>query len=118
MAETPDKESKSVAVQLRPPRTSRYLPSRFYPDLEGAYGRWPFNLNTFKPHDSDEFYTVVPGDQMRWDLLSYRLYGSTFLWWILPLVNGSRDPLDGRPFVGEVIRVPQVSRILGVLQVT
>lgn len=117
MPTKPDKIPVRAGRRLGLKRTSRFSVSHFYPDLQGGYSRWPYNIHTLKPHDSDEFYTVEVGEEMRWDYLAHKIYGSTFLWWVLPLVNGSRDPFDGRPFVGEVLRVPQVSRILGLQQV-
>lgn len=116
MADTPDKVPVKVIVKLRLPRTSRFLSSKFYPDLENGYGRWPFNVHTIAPATDDAYYVVAPGEEQNWQLLAYRLYGSTFLWWVLALVNGSRDAFDGRPRVREMIRVPQASRVLGIQQ--
>ncbi len=116
MANTPDKVPVKVIVKLRLPRTSRFLSSKFYPDLENGYSRWPFNIHTIAPAVDDAYYVVAAGEEKNWQLLSYRLYGSTFLWWVLALVNGSRDAFDGRPRVREMIRVPQASRVLGIQQ--
>lgn len=116
MATTPDKKPVKASVRLTLPRTSRFLSSKFYPELENGYGRWPYNIHTIAPAADDAYYVVAPGEEMNWGLLAYRLYGSTFLWWVLALVNGSRDAFDGRPRVREMIRVPQVSRVLGIQQ--
>lgn len=105
----------AVARFILPP-SSRFRASDFYPSLR-MYGRWPFNSDTFKPLPSDTYHEVRNGEEYNWPLISFRLLGSTFRWWILPLANGYIDPFDG-PKVGEVIRVPDRQNVDAVLATT
>lgn len=96
------------------PRTSRFRGTYFYPDLDTSYGRWPFNSRTFAVNDSDTYYTVQTGEEFRLDLLAYKIYGSTFLWWVLAVVNDIRNPFTA-PYVGDVLRVPALTRVFTIL---
>ena len=40
----------------------------------------------------------------RWDLFSYKVYGSADLWWVVPAVNGITNPFV-EPVVGVVVEV-------------
>lgn len=98
-------------------RSSRLRVSQFYPSLDGSSGRWPYNARSFSPHSTDVFHTVRPGEEYAWDLIAFRVYGSNFLYWVLPLANGYNDAFTG-PEVGEVIRVPTLNRVLSIQQLT
>jgi len=68
----------------------------------------------------DEFYEVRPGDT--WFLVAHKTLGDNRLWWVLlgayihdmVTTGGTRDSLDTRITLvpGELLRVPQRSRIL------
>lgn len=79
--------------------SSEFQPDHF--DLEKMFslfldqwGRWKFNLNsTFYLVDiPDEVcqWFVCPTD-MHWPSISWRIYGSTRLYWLLMKLNGVRD---------------------------
>lgn len=100
------------ALGLR--RNSRLTASLLYPDLGPSLGRWPYMGTTLKPDTSDEFYVVEVGEEYRLDAIAHKVYGSTFFWWILALVNDVRNPFT-QPEVGQILRIPSQNRILAML---
>jgi len=102
----------SSRVQLTP--YSRFRASMYYPTLGPAYGRWPFNGQTFQVLPSDQYHVVQQGEQYNWQLLAYRLLGGVQKWWVLALANNRIDAWDG-PVVGETIRVPDASNVAALL---
>lgn len=110
-----DAPSVAASARLKLPNNSRFKASEFFPSLGPAFGRWPFNTDTLQPSSSDTFHEVRAGEEYNWPLLSYRLMGSTYRWWLLALVNGYIDAFDG-PQVGEILRVPSASSIAALLQ--
>lgn len=112
-----DAPSAAAASRLHLLAQSRFRASEIFPTLGPAYGRWPFNANTFRPLPSDSYHEVRNGEEYNWPLIAYRLLGSTFRWWILPLANGYIDAFTG-PQVGEVIRIPDPQNVTAVLQTT
>lgn len=113
----PDALSVPASSRLVMLPQSRFRASLLYPTLGPFYGRWPFNSETFQPMASDTYHRVRNGEQYNWQLIAFRLLGSTFRWWILPLCNGYIDPFDG-PKVEEVLRVPDASNVTAVLSAT
>ena len=101
-----------TALGLR--RNSRYTASLLYPDLGPSIGRWPYMGNTLKPDITDIFYVVDVGEEYRLDTIANKIYGSTFLWWVLALINDIRNPLT-QPEAGQVLRVPTQNRIISML---
>ena len=102
-------------IRLGLDQTSRFRGTLYYPDLDGSYGRWPFNKETFEPRDTDTFYTVKPTEAYRLEMISYKLYGSAFMWWVIALVNDIRNPFTA-PKEGDVLRVPDLAQVFTVLQ--
>lgn len=70
--------------------------------------------NTLKPDITDIFYVVDVGEEYRLDTIANKIYGSTFLWWVLALINDIRNPLT-QPEAGQVLRVPTQNRIISML---
>lgn len=67
----------------------------------------------------DIYHLVKDGDRL--DLLAYRYYDSNVedaskYWWILADVNEIMNPLDLSELVGTEILIPNISRVLLVLQ--
>lgn len=140
-----DYPSSMAKITLGLSRNSRFAASLYYPDLgkltrrnpaayeDGvlvdpptaeptfdlhppAYGRWPFNSRTIPEDSTDTYYTVQVEDEYRLDTLAYNLYGSTFLWWIIALVNDIRNPFT-QPKAGDVLRIPSFNRIMSIFYV-
>lgn len=112
-----DAAAKSFVGSFELSRSSRFRLSKFYPSLDGATSRWPYGAKTFAPDNSDLFRPVSQGEEFRWDLISFRIYGSTFFYWVILLANTHLDPFLG-PEVGEILRVPTLARVLAIQQTT
>jgi hypothetical protein len=70
------------------------------------------------PDATDTQYIVDTTGVNRLDLISYRFYGTSMLWWVIARVNNMLDPLVG-PTLKQTLRIPTKSRLasLGVLNV-
>lgn len=69
---------------------------------------WKFNiiegtehkyLNIFRSFSIDEldinyFHTHIIEEEDWWDNLSYKYYGTSRLWWSIPLINGIKNPME------------------------
>ena len=78
----------------------RYQKPTLYPDIPES--------------DSDNYHIVVVGERL--DLLSYRYYNDSGLWWIISRANGL-DPSITTPEVGTELRIPSdIGSILSKLQ--
>lgn len=66
------------------------------------------------PDDTDVTVEVTQTWENRLDLLSFELYGTTALWWIIADLNNMTDPMFQAP-AGTQLRVPQKDRVFGLL---
>lgn len=65
------------------------------------HDREPF-MNIFRSYSLDEdltsdvvyYDTYEVGDGERWDSISYKLYGTPYLWWIIALMNDVNNPFE------------------------
>lgn len=64
----------------------------------------------FKDTDIDFFYTITQSEESRLDLVSFRIYGNTKLWWALATANLIEDLLT-QPKAGDILRVPSLTAI-------
>ena len=64
--------------------------------------------------DNDEFYYYTIGDMETWNLISYKEYGTTRLWWIICKLNGINDPTV-EPKVGNILRMVSIDKINSIL---
>lgn len=82
--------SELAAEQLQGSR-SEVPTSRFNRTQPHGYGGFRFASNPDLPEvpesEEDQFYTLGAGDQCRPDLVAFKLYGDSNLWWFLVLVN-------------------------------
>jgi hypothetical protein len=109
-----DVKATKARSALKLGRSSRFIGSRYYQDITG-FGRWPFNYRTFRPDPTDVFHSVRLGEEYNWPLISFRLYGSAYIYWVLPLANKYHDAFKG-PQIGEILRIPTLTRIIAVIQ--
>lgn len=66
---------------------------------------------SFKKSSNDRYHRIEDRDINRIDLISYRYYGSVYLWWVIALANDIMDPLLGLS-VGSIIRIPDITVVL------
>lgn len=65
--------------------------------------------------DGDVFVVVSQEDEKRPDLVAFKAYGDSSLWWVIYEFNGIRDPFfDLRQ--GMLLRIPEIQRVLSAIQ--
>ena len=101
-------------TRLQLAKGSRYKTSLLYPSLNNSFGTWPLSPKYLPTDTSDTYHTVTNGQEFRLDLISYDIYGTATLWWVIALVNEIRNPFV-KPKVGDLLRVPQINRLLVLL---
>ena len=60
---------------------------------------------------NDVFHQVMPEEEGRLDLISYKYYGTVLLWWVIAKVSLIEDPLTVK--AGEVLRIPSKDYTFG-----
>lgn len=65
-----------------------------------------FRRKTIEANIADIYHTVTSSEQGRLDLVSYKYYGTTRLWWVIAMVNGIPNPSELEP--GIVLRIPPI----------
>lgn len=74
--------------------------------------RRPLNLTQ---DEGDVFVTLTQEDVKRPDLVAFKAYGDSDLWWVIYEFNDIRDPLFGlRP--GMILRIPTLERVLAAIE--
>lgn len=53
-----------------------------------------YNLNSEITTDVVYYNTLEVGNDDRWDTISYKLYGTPYLWWIVALINDVSNPFE------------------------
>ena len=61
---------------------------------------------------TDTFFEVGKGYENRLDLISYKYYSTTMLWWVIAEINGIDNPLLVE--AGTILRIPLMSRLYGI----
>lgn len=62
----------------------------------------------------DKFYYYTVKDMESWNLISYKEYGTTRLWWIICKLNEINDPTQ-EPRVGSILRMISIDTINSIL---
>ena len=62
-------------------------------------------------NEGDLFVSINAELEKRPDLLSYRVYGASDLWWVIYQFNGIHDPFFELK-IGQILRVPKLERVL------
>lgn len=106
-----DKKSYLATTKVELPDISRYRQVRFFPELENSFAQWNYKTETIGSDSQDKFYETKVEDSYRMDIISYKVYGNPYFWWVLCLVNGIRNPFMG-PEPGQVLRVPSMTKII------
>jgi hypothetical protein len=88
---------------------NRYFPSVVYTDGEEKFFElWDIPEVPLDPRDV--YYKIGTGEVGRWDLISYRAYGTVLYWWLICVANGIRNPLIVIP-AGDMVRIPYLSTL-------
>ena len=99
------------------PFSNRYRPCKVYADKEKVFfGTYEFFEIPISVNDS--YHQIKPGEEGRWDLISYKYYQTVDYWWVITQANNVYDPFDS-PEAGTIIRIPSldflVTRDIGLL---
>jgi hypothetical protein len=70
----------------------------------------------FLPEASNDTFINIGQDLInRPDLISYKAYGTTDLWWAIYEYNNIRDPLFDLQ-IGQIIKIPQLQRLTDAIE--
>lgn len=64
-----------------------------------------------EPDAGDTYITITQEYLKRPDLISFKAYGTTRLWWALYEFNNIQDPVFGLK-IGQLFRIPALERLL------
>jgi len=67
------------------------------------------------PELTDTNFTVTQGYERRLDLIAFRVFEVSQLWWAIAMVNNIVDPLS-EPLLGTHLRIPRYSRVMAALK--
>lgn len=91
-------------------KTSRHRFAIKYRDqTDGVLYRGTRPNMEFKSKDTDVFHVIAEGERL--DLLAYRYYSDSALWWVIADANDIKNPL--RIEVGKRLRIPSKSTVYG-----
>lgn len=68
------------------------------------------NLSKFVIKRQPNYYTVIQSDLKCPDIISYKMYGTEYWWWIICLVNQINSPLVDLK-AGQTLEVPNITDI-------
>lgn len=93
------------------PYHNRYRKSKVYHDNgETFFGTFEFQEIPKSP--SDKYYQIKPGEECRWDLISYKHYdGMVDYWWVICAANDIYDPFEIVP-AGTIVRIPSLDTLV------
>lgn len=80
-----------------------YLSDVFQRNSSTFFGTW--DIPNIPCSAKDNLHEITPGEEGRWDIISYQYYGTVLYWWVICVANGIRNPLEIKP-AGTVVRVP------------
>lgn len=68
----------------------------------------PINLSVF-PYSGRTTYVVPLAEAGRLDLIAYRFYGYSSLWWLIAYANKISDPFDDAlVYAGKILDIPNI----------
>lgn len=91
-------------------KLSRYKNLRRYIDADGYNFIETPDKVVIRESTLDRMFIVDPGCENRLDLVSYKFYGTPFLWWVLAKINNIQNPMY-LP-TGVILRIPPLNNIV------
>lgn len=98
-----------ASLGITAPATSRYLGNVIYSGAGLSFQA----QKIYKPipNDSTDLQVqVLSGEGYRLDIISYRIYNTPDLWWVIALMNAIRNPFTS-PQVGQMLRCATTVRV-------
>jgi hypothetical protein len=65
------------------------------------------NMSTFKMKYTPGYHRVTEAELGRFDLISFRMYGTHIYWWIICVANQIRNPFTDLE-VGQILTIPSL----------
>jgi hypothetical protein len=69
-----------------------------------------FTQPRFEDKDIRLFYTVDQSEQGRLDLIAFKIYGNSKLWWVIAAANLIEDTLK-LPIAGDILKIPSLDSL-------
>jgi len=69
-----------------------------------------FKQVKFTDRDIQLYYTVSDNEAGRMDLIAFKIYGNTKLWWAIAIANQIEDSMS-EPVSGRTLKIPSPSAI-------
>lgn len=91
------------------PQSNRYRNMPVYTfNNETFFGT--FKIIKIPNNPKDKYHQIKPGEEGRWDLMSFNEYQTVDYWWLICLANEIYNPMESPP-AGTLIRLPASSTI-------
>lgn len=90
---------------------SRYANSYLLIDSDGNEYYESQDDLVIPERDSDRLHQVEVSEEGRLDLISYRYYNTSHLWWVIAKASDIYNPLEVKE--GDILRVPTMDSIYG-----
>ena len=98
------------------PQLSNYRYENIFNVYQLDNGAFFYNINRTItiPDDIDKnaYYTTITNGRMPWTTISYRAYGTMYLWWLIAILNKVKTPLTPPTGTIKIIRPEYISTIL------
>lgn len=99
-------------ISSRVPKRNKSAGTSFvYQDENQRYFMGTFAALSLGPDPTDTFYVLEAGDVARPDMISYKMYKTPELYWVILSVNGILDPFEGM-YPGMLLRIPAMKRLI------
>lgn len=103
-----DFEEVTEVVRVKTATTSRY--NYDFHVTDGTYTFLPsYQSKSVSESENDLYHTVSSGEVGKLDLISYKYYKTTDLWWVIAQANGVINPLRVEP--GTRLRIPSIELV-------
>jgi hypothetical protein len=97
---------------LNLPRYSRFRNQPVFRTADGALFFGVYRRPVFSSSSRDRYHTVMEGEELRLDSISYRYYRTPELWWALAVANNLVSVFDDVA-VGDVLLIPDIASVVG-----
>jgi len=81
-----------------------------YQDEQKRYFMGTFTPPIIPSDSTDKFYVLEAGDVGRADLISYKMYKTPGLYWVILYMNNIIDPFEDM-YPGMLLRIPTLLRL-------
>lgn len=102
---------KRYKKKIKDISNSRYSDTYILVDSDGKEYYESQDDIVIPERDNDRLHQVELSEQGRLDLISYRYYNTTHLWWVIAKASDIYNPLEVKE--GDILRIPTLDSIYG-----